>query len=163
MYLLSIEASRQELLLESPYFIPDKLTSDTLVAARKRGVRVRIIVPGPHMDQESVHFASKAQWGDLLKAGVEIFEYQPTMMHCKLMVVDGLWTSVGSSNLDNRSFELNCEANLNVLDAAFAAEQTRSFEEDVGKSRPVDYQEWQRRSGPERVGELFWSLLSPQL
>ena len=97
------------------------------------------------MDAETVRKASRARWGDLLEAGVEISEYQPTMYHCKVMIVDGLWVSVGSTNFDNRSFSLNDEANLNILDAAFAARQIEIFEQDLARSKPISLAEWQQR------------------
>jgi cardiolipin synthase len=131
MYLLAITAAAKSIHLSSAYFVPDELARKALIAAAKRGVRVQIITPGEHMDAETVRKASRAQWGELLEAGIEISEYQPTMYHCKVLVVDGLWISVGSTNFDNRSFALNDEANLNILDAAFAARQIAVFEQDL--------------------------------
>ena len=116
------------------YFVPDAQTCRALIDARRRGVSVEVIVPGPHIDEKIVRRASRHDGPELLKAGVEIYEYQPTMFHCKQLIVDDLWVSIGSSNIDNRSFRLNDEANLNVLDAPFAAEQVRIFEQD--KRRP---------------------------
>jgi len=163
MYLLSIAAARKNIRLATSYFVPDKLTIKTLLEARARGVHVQIIVPGPVMDEEIVRKASRAHWGDLLKAGVQIYEYQPTMFHCKLMVVDDLWTSIGSSNLDNRSFRLNCEANLNVLDAAFAAQQAQIYEVDLARSREITYEQWKNRPLHEKLMEHLASLLGSQL
>ena len=100
-------------------------TLQALVDALKRGVKLRIVVPGKHIDSDAVRGASQATWGPLLSAGATIAEYGPTMYHCKLMIVDGLLTSVGSTNFDNRSFRLNDEATLNVVDKAFASAQTR--------------------------------------
>ncbi len=117
MYLLAITAAQRTIHLSSSYFVPDDLAVDALVAAMKRGVKVQIITPGPDIDTEVVRKASRARWGDLLRAGAEIYEYQPTMFHCKVMVVDSLLVSIGSTNFDNRSFRLNDEANLNVFDA----------------------------------------------
>ena len=162
MYLLSIAESRSNIRLSSPYFVPDRRTEQTLLEARRRGVRVQIILPGPFMDQEFVRKASRARWGDLLKAGVEIYEYQTTMYHCKLMIVDDFWTSVGSSNLDNRSFRLNDEANLNILDAGFAAQEARMFEDDLKQSRQVTYEAWQHRPIAERIAEHLASLAGSQ-
>ena len=125
MYLLSIAAAEKSILLANAYFVPDKLAIESLLAAAKRGVKIQIIVPGKHTDEKLVRRASRAQWGPLLQAGIEIFEYQPTMYHCKVMVVDGLWTSVGSTNFDSRSFRLNDEANLNVFDEEFASQESR--------------------------------------
>jgi cardiolipin synthase len=124
---------------------------------------VQIITPGKHMDAETVRKASRAQWGDLLEAGIEISEYQPTMYHCKVLVVDGLWVSVGSTNFDNRSFSLNDEANLNILDAAFAARQIAIFDDDFARSRPISLAEWRQRPLPEKVIEHTASLLRLQL
>jgi phosphatidylserine/phosphatidylglycerophosphate/cardiolipin synthase-like enzyme len=106
-----------------------------LVAAAGREVRVKIITPGEHMDAETVRRASRAQWGQLLQAGVEIFEYQPTMYHCKVMIVDDLWLSVGSTNFDNRSFSLNDEANLNITDKTLAPAAGRNLSTGC---RPVE-------------------------
>ncbi len=110
MYLLSIASATRDLRLQAAYFVPDDLSIETLVAARKRGVNVEIIVPGQVMDERFVERASRSRWADLLDAGVRIYEYQPTMYHCKVMIVDGIWVSVGSTNFDDRSFRLNAEA-----------------------------------------------------
>ena len=109
----------------------------SLIAAAKRGVKVEIIVPGKHIDQRVVRAASKRHWPDLLQTGIKIYEYQPTMVHVKLLVVDDAFVSVGSGNFDNRSVRLNDEANLDVLDRQFAAEQTRLFEKDKRESREM--------------------------
>ena len=134
----------------------------TLVAAAHRGVHVQIITPGEHMDAETVRRASRARWGDLLQAGVEIFEYQPTMYHCKVMVVDGAWLSVGSTNFDRRSFSLNDEANLNITNRHFAARQITILEQDVAKSKAITYSEWQQRPLVEKLIEHTASLLRMQ-
>jgi cardiolipin synthase A/B len=153
MHLLSLAAAKKNIRLASAYFVPDQLTIQTLLEARKRGVSVQIIVPGEKIDEKSVRRASRARWGEMLRSGVEIYEYQPTMFHCKLMIVDDLWVSIGSSNLDNRSFQLNDEANLNVLDRTFAQEQIRLFDEDLSKSKRIGYKEWQKRPGLEKLME----------
>ena len=163
MYLLAITAAARSIELSSAYFVPDDLTRRTLVAAARRGVHVRIITPGEHTDAETVRRASRAAWGDLLQAGVMIFEYQPTMYHCKVMIVDGLWVSVGSTNFDNRSFSLNDEANLNILDAAFARRQVDIFEQDVGRSKQITLADWQRRPLQEKLIEHAAALLGAQL
>src|SRR6185503_18770981 len=123
MYLLSITSAVRSVRIANAYFVPDSLSVASLVSAQRRGVRVEIIVPGRHTDATVVRKASRSRWGDLLEAGIALYEYQPTMYHTKVMVVDDLWTSVGSTNFDNRSFRLNDEANLNILDAQFALEQ----------------------------------------
>src|SRR5205823_1281388 len=141
MYLLSIAAARKSIRLCVPYFLPGRLITGQLLEARKRGVKVEIIVPGAETDAAIVRYASRSKWGPLLKAGVTIYEYEPTMYHCKVMIVDDLWVSVGSANIDSRSFRLNDEANLNVLAADFAAEQTRIFEEDKKHTQVVTLRE----------------------
>jgi len=163
MYLLSIAAATRTIDLSSAYFVPDDLTVGALVAAMKRGVRLRIITPGPIIDSQTVRGASRAAWGPLLEAGAEISEYQPTMFHCKVFTVDGLLVSVGSTNFDNRSFRLNDEANLNIYDAAFAARETAVFEADLKQSRRVTHQAWLDRPLREKALEHLASLLSWQL
>ena len=163
MYLLSLAAAQKSILLSMSYFVPDEVSTQMLVSAVKRGVAVRVIVPGPHIDAELVQSASRARWGPLLRAGVEIYEYQPTMFHCKVMVVDELWTSVGSTNFDNRSFALNDEANLNIYDREFAKRQVRIFEEDVSRARRITFEEWDNRPWREKLGELAASIVRSQL
>ena len=163
MYLLSIASAEKSILLSNSYFVPDSLAIAALVSARQRGVRVEIIVPGRIIDSKIVRRASRGTWGKLLEAGVNIFEYQPTMYHVKVMVVDGLWASVGSTNFDNRSFAMNDEANLNVLDAEFAAELEKVFDQDKEKSHQVTLEAWRNRPRMEKVKEWFAGLLRPQL
>jgi cardiolipin synthase A/B len=110
-----------------------------------------------------VRAASRATWGALLAAGAEIYEFQPSMYHCKVMIVDGLMVSVGSTNFDSRSFRLNDEANLNIYDAAFAARQTEVFEQDLKKSRRVSLEEWVNRPLSEKFSEKLASVLNSQL
>lgn len=152
MYLLSIASATASVRLQAAYFVPDDLAIDTFIAARQRGVKIEIIVPGPDMDAKIVQSASRSLWGALLDAGVQIYEYQPTMYHCKVMIVDDVWVSVGSTNFDDRSFRLNDEANLNIYDAAFAAEQVKVFEADKAKSRQMTRAEFKDRS---KLGKLF--------
>ncbi len=163
MYLLAIWASTRSIDLSMAYFAPDEPALKALVAAARRGVKVRIILPGPITDAAVVQSSSRAKWGELLEEGAEIWQYQPTMYHCKVLVVDGLWTSVGSTNFDSRSFRLNDEANLNVYDKALAAQQLRDFEEDLKKSRRVTLEEWLARPWHEKVKEKAASLLDSQL
>ena len=162
-YFPAIAAATKTIDLSSAYFVPDDLTIRALVAAMRRGVRLRVITPGPHIDTETVRSASRASWGPLLEAGAEISEYQPTMFHCKVFTVDGLLVSVGSTNFDNRSFRLNDEANLNIYDAAFAARETAVFEADLKRSRRVTHQAWLDRPLREKALEHLASLLSWQL
>jgi cardiolipin synthase len=163
MYLLAIASAARSIRIANAYFVPDSQVVAMLVAARRRGVEVEIIVPGPVLDAQIVRRASRAMWGPLLAAGVRLYEYQPTMYHVKVMVVDDAWVSVGSTNFDNRSFRLNDEANLNVLDPAFAGEQLRAFEDDRGRSRQVTLEAWRHRPLWERVQERWAVLLRSQL
>ena len=163
MYLLAVAAAQHTIQLSSAYFVPDALTVKTLVDALKRGVKIQIITPGEHMDAETVRRASHARWGPLLEAGAEIYEYQPTMFHCKVMVVDGLWVSVGSTNFDTRSFRLNDEANLNIYDAEFAHRQIDVFQRDLAQSRKMSLREWENRPFTEKLWEHAASLLGAQL
>ena len=163
MYLMSITAASKSIQLSASYFVPDNVAVNSLVAALERGVRVQIILPGPFMDVEFVRRASRAEWGKLLAAGAEIYEYQPTMFHCKVMVVDALWVSVGSANFDNRSFSINDEANINVYNAAFARRQIEVFQHDLTRSRRVTLQEWTNRPWTDHVLDWSASLLSSQL
>jgi cardiolipin synthase len=163
MYLMAITSAAKSIDLSAAYFIPDEVALKSLVAALQRGVRVRVILPGPHMDSFLVRHASRALWGDLLAHGAEIHEYQPTMFHCKVMAVDGLWVSVGSTNFDSRSFSINAEANLNVFDAAFAAALTAIFEDDLRQSRRISLDEWQNRSWWTRTLDAAATLLESQL
>ena len=117
MYLMAITAATRSIDIGSAYFVPDQVTRRALVAALRRGVKLRVITPGRHTDQQTVRRASRALWGELLEAGAEIHEYQPTMFHNKMLIVDKQVTSVGSTNFDLRSFRLNDEANLNIFDA----------------------------------------------
>ncbi|MGJ7581094.1 phospholipase D-like domain-containing protein [Variovorax sp. RHLX14] len=163
MYLMAIAAATQTIDLSSAYFVPDELTRNALVAAANRGVRIRIITPGPLIDAESVRAASRASWGPLLQAGIQISEYQPTMFHCKVFTVDGLLVSVGSTNFDNRSFRLNDEANLNIYDEAFAAQETQVFEADLKLSSRITLEAWQNRPLHEKAKEKLATLLASQL
>ncbi len=163
MYLLAITAATRTIDLAAAYFVPDELVSKALVEAMKRGVRLRIVVPGEHIDSETVRSASRARWGPLLAAGAVIAEYAPTMFHCKVMIVDELLVSVGSTNFDNRSFRLNDEATLNILDADFARQQTAVFAADLALSRSLSHAQWQARPWQEKFKERLASLIGAQL
>ncbi len=163
MYLMSIASASKSVRLANAYFVPDKLAIDTFVEAAHRGVKIEIIVPGRHIDTQIVRHASHSKWPDLLKAGVKIYEYQPTMFHCKYMIVDDLWVSVGSSNFDPRSFRLNAEANLNVLDRNFAAQQTRVFEQDKAKSKEVTLEKLKHQPIWDKVLNKAVLTVEPEL
>ncbi len=163
MYLMSIAAARRSIDLQAAYFVPDALTRKALVNALGRGVQVRIMVPGVNIDAEVVRIASKADWGELLEAGAEIHEYQPTMLHNKLLVIDRYMVSVGSTNFDARSFRLNEEASMNVYDRNFAETMTRIFETDLAHTAAYDYATWQQRPWRERLFETFVLPVRSQL
>src|SRR5205085_4247050 len=131
----------------------------TNVAAIMRVVKQQIITPVDHINTETVRSASKARWGDLLAAGAEIYEYQPTMYHTKVMIVDEFMVSTGSTNFDERSFQLNDEANLNIYDAAFAREQVKVFDADLARSRRITLAQWEERPLKEKLLEHLASVL----
>lgn len=163
MYLMAITAATHSIQLSSAYFVPDQLTINAIVEAAKRGVAVRIITPGKHIDTHTVREASRACWGPLLEAGVEMYEYQPTMFHCKLMVVDEYMVSVGSTNFDSRSFRLNDEANLNVYNRDFARQQTAIFDRDISHAKRITLEAWRNRPLREKLLERAVQLLDSQL
>ena len=163
MYLMSITSARKTIDLSAAYFVPDDLTIRTLIEAAKRGVRVRIIMPGKYIDSDLVKAASRERWPELLAAGVKLAEYQPTMYHVKGLIVDTLLVSVGSTNFDNRSFSINDEANLNVLDPVFARQQEAIFEADWRLSRQVTKEAFRERPWWQRVTTGMASLVKAQL
>ncbi len=163
MYLLSITAAERSILVGNAYFVPDDLVSETLIAAVRRGVSVEVVLPGDNQDSTLVRHASRHRWGQLLEAGVRIYEYEPTMFHRKVMIIDGVWVSVGSANFDNRSFRLNDEANLNVFDREFAEEEVAVFHRDKAKAREVTYDAWKRRPLVEKAGDAAAVLLRSQV
>ena len=163
LYLLSIAAARKTIYMSNAYFVPDDLSVQHLISAAKRGVKIQIIAPGEITDTKVVRQASRSRWGELLEAGVEFYEYQPTMFHCKVFVADGIWSTVGSTNFDNRSFRLNDEMNLNIFDTVFAREQIKIFQQDLAKSRKVTLQEWKDRPFSEKFTEWAAGLLKHQM
>jgi cardiolipin synthase A/B len=163
MYLMAITAAEESIDIEAAYFIPDTLMSRELIKARGRGVRVRILLPDKHIDSETVRVATKRAWGPLLKSGVEIHEYEPTMLHCKMLIFDHYMVSVGSTNFDMRSFELNDEASLNIYDAPFAQQMTQVFVEDLRSSVPYDFIKWQQRPWLEKIAEIVLIPIKSQL
>ena len=158
MYLLAIAAAEATIDLAASYFVPDRLLIEALIAARSRDVRVRILLPGPHIDSFSVKIASKADWGALLEAGAEFHVYQPTMLHTKLLIIDGEFVSVGSTNFDIRSIRLNDEASLNIYSSNFATEMTAVFEDDLLASESYSLERWENRPLREK---LFEKILLP--
>jgi cardiolipin synthase len=144
--------------ITTPYFLPDRGAREALIEAmQKRGVDLKIIVPGKHSDHLLTRRSSRRLYGDLLKNGAQIFEYQPAMIHTKSLVVDDLWSVVGSTNFDARSFGLNDEVNLAAFDEGLSDRLERDFQRDLAASRRITYSEWRRRSPVERVHEwLGW-------
>lgn len=163
LYLFAMGAARRSIRIASAYFVPDDLTIQTMVEARERGVEVEVIVPGPHIDVDIVRSASRDRWGKLLEAGVHIHEFMPSMYHCKAMIIDELWSSVGSANFDSRSFRLNDEANLNVYDRAFALEQVAWYERDRQRSRSITLSDWKDRGIEQRAADQGAGIVSGQL
>jgi cardiolipin synthase len=163
MLLISIAAARRHIRIANAYFIPDKLTRQTLIDARRRGVTVEVIVPGPDIDAQLVRSVGKQRWGPLLEAGVKFYEYQPGRFHCKYLLVDDCWASVGSANLDNRSMSLNEEANLNVLDKDFVTMHEKVFDDDKQHSREITMDDWRRRPTNEKVRGTLGLILRSQM
>ena len=163
MVLLALTAAKSTIDIENAYFVPDKLTVEALCSAARRGVRVRIVVPGRYTDARVGRWAAHGLYGALLAAGIQIFEYQPTMMHCKVLVIDGVWTSVGSANFDDRSFRLNDEANLNAFSKELAEQQMALIDADIQQSRRMVLKKWRNRRFGRRLNERLALLLRSQL
>ncbi|MDT8067233.1 MAG: cardiolipin synthase [Terriglobia bacterium] len=155
-------SAHKSIQITTPYFLPDKSLTRDLLTARKRGVTVRILVPGSKSDHLMTRSSSRGSYGPLLQAGVEIYEYQPSMIHAKIMVVDDLWSIVGTTNMDNRSFGLNDEVNLAVLDPQLAATLEQQFNQDLAKSQRQTYERWKNRSLWERFAEWLGWLIEKQ-
>lgn len=163
LYYLAIAAARETLDLTAAYFAPRPAFTEALQDAAERGVRVRVLVPGENIDKPPVWVAGRASYDELLGAGVELYEYQPTMLHAKTMTVDGAWSAVGSANFDNRSFQLNDEATLCVTSEAFAARLSEQFERDLEVSERIDPDRWCRRGPLQRAGETALKLARREL
>jgi len=163
MFLISITSAEHSIKIGNAYFVPDDLTTETLIEAAKRGVKVEILLPGDQIDSFFVKHASMSRLGNLLENGIRIYQFQPSMYHCKCMIIDGLWTSVGSANFDNRSFRLNDEANLSIIDKDFATASTAKFDEDLSRSTELTLEDWQDRSLYQKSVGMGASLLRSQL
>jgi cardiolipin synthase len=162
MYYLSIVCARKSIYIANPYFVPDAVASETLIDAKKRGVDVRIMVSGFRNDNWLARQNSIRLSGPLLKAGIEILEYNRTMLHQKTMVVDGVWSIVGTTNFDNRSFVHNEESDVCAYDRALASRLHDAFVGDVTGCRPLRYADWRKRSLWTRVQGIVASLLQEQ-
>jgi cardiolipin synthase len=163
LYYLAIAAARRSLDLTAAYFEPRPAFIEALCEAARRGVGVRVLVPGRHIDKNVVRVAGRAAYDELIACGVELHEYAPTMLHAKTMVVDGVWSSVGSVNFDNRSFQLHDEATLCVRSEAFAAKLTEQFERDLGDAERIDPERWARRGPQRRATEAALRLARREL
>ena len=163
LYFLALAAAKRTIELTSAYFVPRPAFTDALVEAAERGVEMRILVPGPHIDKEFVRTAGRASYDELLEAGIRIFEYQPTMLHAKALVVDGVWSAVGSVNFDNRSFQLHDEVTLCVQSEEFARLLHEVFERDLEHSQEIDRERWNRRDPRQRVSEAVSKLARREL
>jgi cardiolipin synthase len=148
-------AAQKSIYITTPYFLPDSSMRGELVRAEQRGVSVKIITPGRHDDHMLTRSSGRSAYGELLKAGAQIYEYEPSMIHAKIMIVDGIWSVVGSTNLDHRSFGINDEINVAILNSEVAARLSRDFEDDVSHSRHISLEEWQKRGPFERSLELI--------
>jgi cardiolipin synthase A/B len=163
LYYLAIASAQRSMDLTAAYFVPRPAFTEALAETARRGVEVRILVPGPHIDKGLVRVAGHAAYEQLLEAGVRIFEYQPTMLHAKSLVVDGAWASVGTVNFDNRSFQLHDEVTLCVWDEGFAARLREAFEADLERSEAIEPGRWGRRPPHRRVAEAATKLLRREL
>lgn len=162
LFLLSITSARKSIHISNPYFLPDERMQKELLNAVKRGVRVVALTPGK-IDHKLVYWASRSGFEPLLLGGIEIYEYQAALMHAKTMVVDGIWATVGSTNLDNRSFALNEEINLIVYDRTIAGQLEKAFERDLEHSKRLTYEAWKARPWKEKFLELFTIPIKEQL
>jgi cardiolipin synthase len=163
LYQTLVASARKSILITTPYFLPDRSARMELVRAiRERGVSIKIITPGHRSDHLLTRRSSRRLYGDLLRAGAEIYEYEPAMIHTKTMIIDGVWSVVGSTNFDNRSFGLNDEVNLAAYSTELAERLAEDFATDMAESCSVTYHEWRRRPIYERVTELFGWILERQ-
>jgi len=158
-----VSASQKSIRITTPYFLPDDSMLRELIRASKRGVLVEILVPGKKSDHGLTRSSSRRLYGDLLRQGARIYEYQPAMIHAKVLVIDDLWSVVGSTNCDNRSFGINDEVNLAGCDRDLASDLNEDFAADIAQSKQVTFAEWQRRSLTERLHEAVgWALQRQQ-
>jgi cardiolipin synthase len=157
VFQMLIEGAVSDIDISTPYFLPDRAMRRALLRAAQRGVRVRVIVPGSATDQRLVRLASRRMYRELLAGGVRIYEYRPTMTHVKSLMVDGVWALIGTTNVDNRSFEHNDEVNLAFRERAVTGRLRRDFEADVAASDEITLDAWHARSPFEKlVGPVCW-------
>jgi cardiolipin synthase len=152
--LLALSAARERVLVTNPYFVLDETMRDAVLRTARRGVRIAVLVPAV-IDHNVVRLASRAQFGALLRAGVEIYEYTPALLHAKTMVIDGVWATIGSTNLDNISFAVNDELNLIVYDREVASRLEQVFAADLEVSKRITYEAWKGRGMRSRLFEIL--------
>lgn len=163
LYQTLIAYAQKTIHITTPYFLPDRSSLGEIVrAARDRGVKVIVLTPGKHSDHLFTRSSSRRRYGDLLKAGVEVYEYKPAMIHAKTMVVDGTWSVIGSTNFDNRSFGLNDEVNVALRGRALAERLESDFRHDLEQSRPITYEHWDRRRLREKLIEWAFRMFDRQ-
>jgi cardiolipin synthase len=162
LFQLLLASSRSSIIVQSPYFLPDRGIRRELIGAATRGVKVQIMVPGRWNNHPIARLVSRRRYGELLKAGIAIHEYQPGMIHSKLLIVDDTWVVTGSTNFDNRSFGLNDEVNLAVRGPSLASHANELFRADLEKSHPMTLVAWKRRSPAERFLAALGSVLERQ-
>lgn len=162
LFQILIATARRRIHLTTPYFLPDRGVRRALIDALARGVEIKILVPGKHSDHLLTRRASRRLYGSLLRNGAQIYEYQPSMIHTKSVVVDGLWSVVGSTNFDSRSFGINDEVNVAAFDEGLAAHLEEDFEADLSVSSRITYKEWNRRPAIERAHEWLGRLIERQ-
>ncbi|ACB77347.1 phospholipase D/Transphosphatidylase [Opitutus terrae PB90-1] len=161
-YMLAIASARRSIDIEHAYFVPDEYAVRMLLEARQRGVRIRVIVPA-HNDSRFGRAASRSRWDELLRAGVEFYRYEPAMLHAKTMCVDDTFVTVGSVNFDNRSFSINDEVALNVIDPTLGRAHRRMFEHDLQQSTRYTWEEHAARPAYVKLADWFCGLFRSQL
>ncbi|MGH9371934.1 MAG: phospholipase D-like domain-containing protein, partial [Vicinamibacterales bacterium] len=157
LYLLGLAAAKRTVDVTTPYFMTDESTMWALEDAVRRGVKIRIVLEGDITDAMPVKYASRHSYERLLRQGIELYEYQPTMMHAKVLVVDGIWSMFGSANFDNRSLELNDEMNVAVSSRDLASRFLHDFDDDLKRSRPITLEQWRQRPMVDKTRERFWA------
>jgi cardiolipin synthase len=154
-----IEGAVTSIDIQTPYFLPDRSLRRALIRSARRGVKVRVIVPGRYSDQGLVRLASRRMYRDLLEGGVRIFEYRPAMTHVKALMVDEAWAIVGTTNVDNRSFEHNDEINVAFRETLVTGRLRRDFESDLAASNEITFEQWCKRPALEKLIEpVCWIL-----
>jgi cardiolipin synthase len=161
LYFLAIKSARKSIHIQNPYFLPDRQIREALVDAVKRGVDVKVMVPGKHNDIHLVRMASRADYGDILKGGVKLYEYQPAMIHSKVLVVDGVFSTIGSINFDARSMSTNAEESVSFYNRSFADSMEAMFQRDLKLCKEITYEGWRHRGASTRFFEMFSSWFEP--